>query len=628
MRRHTYLFRFVVATVFTTMSFTSVMVHAKLNQTKASKSVVRIAIKPPGELERRASGFVWQQQNYVVTSLHAMLPKPAKIEVRCQDTPYYATVERVLKHADLVLLKVEEAMEQCIPLTLENIYESPPAENAELVAFGYRPLVKRLHTKHLKLAFPADATLDGLIEKPMRRPMQLLNMPSLDLPIYLVSGGIRKGYSGGPVFDMQGNLVGVVEGGLDKGTSDHNWLIPITNIKRLMKAPIVNDIPAELASLVQGKDHFFSFAFTESENNQILLAYKDVNNAYEWELTKTRSFDSLLQTSPESLGLAGLVNDMLPDIKTSAEQDLKFDIYKEAALGLIIAIPSGVKLSHVPVGKDWKLVANDSTGNEASLNIRHGYFSYPLNTGETIYADDPRYFLKSINEDVDVYCSESYMVCEMEKGLARVIDFGDGNRILRYGFLATNKQNQTAKYHYRSIAVRGTDVMFVETEVNFNDNSAIARCFAQSSVENCGRKFWEPASFMLSAALTNFSNISSSSAAASSISQFLYNCVVCKPDDVDLTRTNQLFPTGVFFMTGDGEQTFTYEQGTGWTGSLGDEPFDVVEVQHVRSEGQAEYVILAVEERHFAVPVQGGDYFEYIDSVNPQNVGKLIKRQL
>ncbi len=44
MRRHTYLFRFVVATVFTTMSFTSGIVHAKLNQTKASKSVVRIAL--------------------------------------------------------------------------------------------------------------------------------------------------------------------------------------------------------------------------------------------------------------------------------------------------------------------------------------------------------------------------------------------------------------------------------------------------------------------------------------------------------------------------------------------------------------------------------------------------------
>jgi hypothetical protein len=330
-----------------------------------------------------------------------------------------------------------------------------------------------------------------------------------------------------------------------------------------MKAPLVNDIPAELALLVQGKDHFFSFAFTESENNQILLAYKDINNAYEWELTKTRSFDILLQTSPESLGLEALVSDMLPDIETSAEQDLQFDIYKEAELGLIIAIPSGVKLSHVPVGNDWKLVANDSTGNEASLNIRHGYFSYPLNNGETIYADDPRYFLKAINEDVDSYCSESYMVCEMEKGLTRVIDFGDGNRILRYGFLATNKQNQTAKYHYRSIAVRGKDVMFVETEVNFNDNSAIAKCFKQNSADSCGSKFWEPASFMLSAALTNFSNISTSSAAASSIGKFLYNCMVCKPDDVDLTRTNQLFPTGVFFMTANGEQTFTYEQGTG-----------------------------------------------------------------
>jgi len=56
------------------------------------------------------------------------------------------------------------------------------------------------------------------------------NSPDLKSEVIWVTGRLQAGYSGAPVVDLRGNVVGIGNGGLQGGTVDINWIIPIGNL--------------------------------------------------------------------------------------------------------------------------------------------------------------------------------------------------------------------------------------------------------------------------------------------------------------------------------------------------------------------------------------------------------------
>jgi len=60
-----------------------------------------------------------------------------------------------------------------------------------------------------------------------------IGFPALDLHILYLEGSLLPGYSGSPVFDPNGRLVGVGDGVLEKGASYMSWIIPAKYLAEL-----------------------------------------------------------------------------------------------------------------------------------------------------------------------------------------------------------------------------------------------------------------------------------------------------------------------------------------------------------------------------------------------------------
>ncbi|GAA0859868.1 serine protease [Aliiglaciecola litoralis] len=591
--------------------------QAKLDSKEMHYSVVRIEVED-GPVVSMASGFVWQKNNWVITSLHAIKRKPARISVFCRDVPVTATVEKVLRKADLVLLKTVEPLENCNPIN--NLNPNAPDDFSRLIVFGFKPDVTSSKANSLEKLSSESDKLRHNITSEMLPIMTKVNMPSLDLSIYLVSSGIFKGFSGGPVFDQQGALRGVVEGGLDKGLSNHNWLIPAKYINELIESPSVDDIPDDL----NDEDYYFSAVVVKRSAPQNYIEYEDEDNQYRWIKTKTRTFEQLRQTSDPADGLEELWATILPDIETSAEKNLAFDIYEEEELGIVIAIPAGNKLQYIEEDGDWTLAATDSTKDQAFITIRHGAYFYEDANGNRISASHDEFFDYAIGDDLNC---EAPVTCELEEEHFRVVDYGSGNIVFRVGYVFEDSSDDTSMYVYKNRIVKGDDVLIVETVINLDKDSTVVKCFEAPSPENCGKTFWEPASFMLAAAMTRFANLSVEGIVP----------VVYTPDDEDspdeyedseyddseyddseyddsappqtieeegaqdaVSSTSYLSENGeTFFVQYGGERWFVNIEGVLQEASIQSyETFD----------NGVDYVILGYQGSFYAVPIYGGGF--------------------
>jgi hypothetical protein len=474
-----------------------------------------------------------------------------------------------------------------------------------LTAFGFKPDVTASTTKDLKKASASSEKLRSIITGEMLIPMQNLNMPSIELQVYFVTGTIYKGYSGGPVMDNDGYLIGIVEGGLDKGLSDHNWLIPAKNIARLMAEPIVSDIPADL----NDQEYFFSAVQVKRSAPENYIVFEDENNSYRWIKTKTRTFEQLRKTSDPAEGLQELWETMLPDIETSAEKNLAFDIYEEEQLGIVIAIPAGKKLQYIEEDGDWLLAAQDSSTEQAFIKIRHGAYEYQDAKGNSISASNEEFFDYAIDEDLDC---EDPVTCEMKDDHFRVVNFGEGNVIFRAGYLFENTSDDYLAYIYKNRVIKGEDVLIVETALNLSGDSAIRKCFSNTSAENCGAAFWEPASFMLAAALTSFSNLS-----VEGIKPVVYTPDEEESDDADedfevqqtsVEGQSQGDTSSIAYINANSEVIFIQYADDTWFINISGEP-EVAAVQGYETlPNGLDYVILTYGNSGYAVPINGGDY--------------------
>lgn len=565
-------------------------------------SVVRIEVQN-GSKTSMASGFVWQEQNLAITSLHAIRRKPATITVICRDVPYKASVEKVLRDADLVLLKTEKPMTECA--AIKEINPNKPASKTPLTAFGFKPDVSASTPKDLKKYAPSSEKLKSLITDDMIVPMQRLNMPSLDLDVYFVTGTIYKGYSGGPVMDTAGYLVGIVEGGLDKGLSDHNWLIPAKNINRLMASPQVDDIPADLNE----QDYFFSAVLTKRSAPENYIEFEDINNSYRWIKTKTRSFEQLRQTSETKDGLDQLWATMLPEIETSAEENVMFDIYEEETLGIVIAVPAGNKLQYVEENGDWSMFATDSLDEQAFIKVRHGAYQYTDDNGKPVTASHDDFIEYAIDEDLDC---QAPIVCEMQNDHFRIVNFGQGNKIFRAGYQIEDPSDQTSAYRYINRIVRGDDVLIVETLVNLGEDSALSKCFDTPSAQNCGQPFWEPASFMLAAALSSFSSLS-----VEGIEPIVYtpendeanengDSVNAHPSLTDGQAAQQ--PASISYLNENGEIVFLQFEDNSWFINIDGEPQKATLQGLDTLANGVEYYLVNYADNLYAIPTNGGVY--------------------
>ncbi len=203
---------------------------------------------PQGKQEAfYSTGFVVKDMDsyYIVTSMHVMSHPYACVYYHvAPNLGMAAKGSRYSPILDLVLLEIvipeEEAkkaavtaaMKAAIPLQGTAYYHRNPREGSSLVTLGYKKGSKTLERLTTKLV-DKDQNLSALLDsygglQNVKMEIEDAGMPLLTRKVYkLESCGLKPGYSGAPVFNAQGDLVAIGNGGIMRDeTCLFTWGIP------------------------------------------------------------------------------------------------------------------------------------------------------------------------------------------------------------------------------------------------------------------------------------------------------------------------------------------------------------------------------------------------------------------
>lgn len=204
---------------------------------KLSLSTVRIVIKSQGQVVSVASGFVWKDAKHIVTSLHVLGADPnATVIVEFGKKRRKAKIKSILPEADLVMLEVKRPLKDWSPLGEFN--PDAPKYKSFVTALGFNKGALGMSTRELVKGYAKPEILEQLLPGRAAKILAKTQMPSVTLPIYYLDGSLLPGYSGSPIVNAQGDLIGIGNGGLESGASSVSWVIPAVNLTDLEASPI------------------------------------------------------------------------------------------------------------------------------------------------------------------------------------------------------------------------------------------------------------------------------------------------------------------------------------------------------------------------------------------------------
>ncbi|PCJ15069.1 MAG: hypothetical protein COB04_13895 [Gammaproteobacteria bacterium] len=356
-----------------------------------SQSTVRILIKQRSQIISAATGFVWQKPNQIVTSLHVMNDQPGtKIIIEFEKKKRLATVKSVLAGADLVLLEVKRPIEGWVPLHRYNAEK--PKYKTDISALGFNKGATGMSTRELKKGYVKPETLEVLLPPHALHQLAQSNILDLKLPIYYLDGSLLPGYSGSPIVNDQGTLIGIGDGGLENGAGGVSWVIPAYQLANLTQSA-TQSLPKSLGAarsifstdnvvqtqkraaitpnynpsiwsnfLINSAQAGVSPSGTEKptdefEQDRWPEEYKQTDYfQFSFIKTKSRTFNQILNSSDHSKGLKKIFtvfNLYFHDYSVDYGSFV-FDVYEDSQFGLNIVVPSGINLS---VDKNKYLVA-------------------------------------------------------------------------------------------------------------------------------------------------------------------------------------------------------------------------------------------------------------------------------
>jgi len=364
--------------------------HAQFNPETLSHSVVRILVKNSLGVIGSATGFLWKSDVQVVTSLHVLSNDPSsRVIVEFGKVKRLATIEAVLPEADLVMLSVDKPVAGWVPL--HEFEKIKPPYQSRVSAMGFNQGALGMSTRELIKGYVNPEILKVLLPPLALNLIVRAGVLNINLPIYYLDGSLLPGYSGAPVVNAQGQLIGIGDGGLENGASSVSWVIPANQLLALEQSK-VSQLPVSLdyASQVFSLDRFRRVKLSLdkqgpvvilNDDNQIPAHFLDrflesvISSAHAssgghpvsteviaWDSVplstevnyrdfnfvkvKSRSYEQLLSTSdaPDHMNkVFTLLNQFLPGYQLDFKH-YEFDIYEDGRFGLNIAVPKGVVL--------------------------------------------------------------------------------------------------------------------------------------------------------------------------------------------------------------------------------------------------------------------------------------------
>ncbi|MEM7359418.1 MAG: serine protease [Pseudomonadota bacterium] len=553
---------------------------------------VRVVASGVGKT-RASSGFLWKSRDQVITSLHSV-PGGSKVSVECRGVRKPATVLKTLPMADLILLKAPGLPASCQPFT--SFEAKKPQPFATLFTFGYHAGAKSGTSRKFEKGHANPERLNTLITGVPLQAIKDFGMPSTNLDIYYVQGGLLPGYSGGPVVDQNKRLVGIVDGGLNKGTSSYNWVIPAKYLDKLMVSAS-SAIPRQVA---QSSDKHFSSGIDEVTEATV-VNYEQDGVQHSWVLTKTQSLQELAATADDAEGVDQLLNLFAASAGVTAAEQLVFDIYQEQTEGLIIAVPSGQVMKYENIespesdDEDYWLTSSPEQMSGGFTGIRFAYADFDVHNDlkEIISPEAEDYFQHLITELLLDCVNPGQTYCQLQPDMMRLIDFGGGNKVLRLGIANFDYQNNPTYFDYYSFAVKNNKPFGAQARISPEGDTGLFQCIGNTQ-QNCQNTATARVqlSQLISAQLTSFAGLNTGSEQATLQTDFAYD--------------NSWDDTSTWFIPYfEGQEVrFFNTRGYEWRVYFGGEYQVATEIS--RENGM---VVLQAEELFYTLPIAGGQYF-------------------
>ena len=178
-----------------------------------------------------STAFFWKDGQSLVATLHGIADQ-SDTEVYLPITGRWvkATPIRVLKGADLVMLKISRQTSEHF---ISNQYTERPSTDTRAFTVGYNGGNTTYQDRDFTVGLLQGNRLQDLLPAPVERQIRNLGFPSLQTEIVYLKGQLLHGFSGAPVVDFEGKLVGVADGGLENGASGVSWCISASLLSQL-----------------------------------------------------------------------------------------------------------------------------------------------------------------------------------------------------------------------------------------------------------------------------------------------------------------------------------------------------------------------------------------------------------
>ena len=280
------------------------------------------------------TGFLWRNNNWVVTTLH-LIDNDSNIEVTLSNNVSNAKVIKVLKEQDLALLQLESGSSQ---LTILSEANDALSLNSGLYTMGYNGggNLNTIIDRTLRLGYNSNGRLEGLLPKAVKDVLKSCKRPNPSIEILYLDGTLLPGFSGAPIIDNNGRLVGIADGGLEEGASSISWGIKAEKLNTLINS--IEPFPKNLNCGGASKVSFASENLLE-ERNVDYIAYKE----FKFIKTKVRTIQEMMNTIDDPAGLQQLINGYSMYNNINYLQ-FKYDIYEDLNSGMTFCVPQGTKL--------------------------------------------------------------------------------------------------------------------------------------------------------------------------------------------------------------------------------------------------------------------------------------------
>lgn len=291
----------------------------------------------PSYRERSGTGFVLDAPGNIVTAHHVVGGcKTIKVHYNgvpaSQTSIYDAALVRVFPIGDLALLKASNS-----PVVPALKLASPPFDrNVEYSGLGYQN--GQLTPGDVKVGFSSgDDKLSQVLTTQLIAELDDLKSPiDKSRRILRFNDALQPGMSGGPIIDGNGDVIGVVAGGLKAGAAPASWGWPSNWINSLLTSTAPVSMPILTSRVYYSSTELQELANTANQGRTIRCG--DMTLLF----LGTQRFSQLAMGADDAPRLSHL--SQLSRMSSDQLNNLRFDVWRHTSSGATAVLPAGYQL--------------------------------------------------------------------------------------------------------------------------------------------------------------------------------------------------------------------------------------------------------------------------------------------